>query len=188
MKLFLRAFLMLAMLTVVTGGLYPLVVTALARGAFPQRSRGSLIEESGRIVGSALVGQSFGDARYFHGRPSATATPYDARASAGSNLGPTSPMLARQMRERAEDLRSAGIAGPLPADLLTASGSGLDPHVSPAAARAQIARIAEARGLERAQVEALLERRIERRALGLFGEERVNVLLLNLDLDRAGPR
>lgn len=188
MRVFLRAFLMLVSLTVVTGIVYPLVVTALARVAFPERASGSLVERDGRVVGSELVGQSFADARYFHGRPSATATPYDARASSGSNLGPTSPLLARQFLERAEALRAAGIEGALPADLLTASGSGLDPHVTPAAALAQVARVAQARGLERAAVEALVAARVETRTFGLFGEERVNVLLLNLDLDRTGAR
>lgn len=188
MKLIQRAFLMLVVLTVVTGVVYPLVVTAFARVAFPARASGSPVERDGRVVGSELVGQAFGDARYFHGRPSATATPYDARASSGSNLGPTSPVLEQQLRDRAHALNAAGLSAPLPADLLTASGSGLDPHVTPAAAFAQVARVAQVRGMERAAVEALVAARVEPRTFGLFGEARVNVLLLNLDLDRASAR
>lgn len=175
----------LLLFTVLTGLAYPLAITAIAALAFPERARGSLIVVDGVVRGSELVGQSWTGARWFHGRPSATGpTPYEARASSGSNLGPTNPALAEQFVERARDLRAAGVAGPLPADLLTASGSGLDPHVSPDAARAQIARVAAARGVPADRVSALVDEHVEGKALGFLGEARVNVLALNLALER----
>ena len=176
---------------VLTGVLYPLVVTALAQSLFPHKANGSLLSRDGRTVGSALIGQRFVDPAYFQGRPSAAgAEGYDASASGGSNLGPTS----RRLRERV----SADLArlrewnpmatGPVPAELVTASGSGLDPHLSPDAARWQAPRVAAARGVPVGTVDSLIGAATEPRGFGLLGEPRVNVLLLNLALDRRlGP-
>jgi K+-transporting ATPase ATPase C chain len=185
------ALLVLIALTVITGGAYPLVVTGLAQLLLRSQANGSLIVEDGRPRGSALVGQPFDDPRWFWSRPSATGRfPYDAAASSGSNQGPTSDALLEAVQSRAAALRAAdpGNPAPIPADLVTASGSGLDPHVSPAAARYQAARVARVRGLERASVDALVEEHTEGRWLGLLGEPRVNVLALNLALDRRAPR
>lgn len=174
----------LVLLTLLTGVVYPLAVTGVARLLFPDRAAGSLVHRDGRVVGSELVGQSFDDPRYVWGRPSATR--YDASASAGRNLGPTNPVLAQAVVDRVAALRAAdpGNAAPIPVDLVTASGSGLDPHVSPAAARWQAGRVARARGLETARVLAAIDAQVEGRTLGVLGEARVNVLLLNLALDR----
>lgn len=180
-----RSVVVLAVLTLLTGGLYPLVVTVLARAAFPRQAAGSMIEADGQPVGSALVGQPFTQPGYFWGRPSATSpVPYNAAASGGSNLGPTNPDLTKAVGERVAALQKAdpGI-GPVPADLVTASGSGLDPHISPAAAEVQVRRVAQARGLPEDRVRELVARHTEGRQWGLFGEPRVNVLRLNLDLD-----
>jgi K+-transporting ATPase ATPase C chain len=176
--------------TLLLGIAYPLAVTALARLVFPAAAAGSPVERGGRIVGSRWIGQRFTDPGYFWSRPSATAArPYDASASSGSNLGPTHPALAARLAAEAERLRAAHFgAAPIPADLATTSASGLDPHVSPAAALYQVERVANARGLDPATVRALVESRIEERWLGLFGEPRVNVLELNLALDEAGRR
>lgn len=176
---------LLVVLTLLTGVVYPLVVTLVGRGLFPRRVGGSLVERGGRVVGSELVGQAFHDPKYLWGRPSATSSPYDAAASSGSNLGPTSPALAQIVTERVRALRAVdpGNADPIPVDLVTASASGLDPHVSPAAARFQAGRIARARGLPTERVAALVERFVEGRDLGVLGEPRVNVLLVNLALD-----
>lgn len=176
------SFVALVLFTFLTGLVYPLGVTAIAGVVFPRRAQGSLIVEDGVVSGSELVGQSWTGERWFHGRPSATT--YEARASSGSNLGPTNPALARQFTERAANLRATGIEGALPVDLLTASGSGLDPHVSPDAARAQVARVANARGLAADRVRALVEEHVEARSLGFLGDPRVNVLALNLALER----
>lgn len=178
-------------LTGITGVLYPLVVTAIAQRLFAPQAGGSLVYEGGRVVGSALVGQPFADPRHFWGRPSATTPfPYDAAASSGSNLGPSNPGLHGAVRSRVEALRSAdpGASAAVPVDLVTASGSGLDPHVSPAAALHQVSRVARARGLPEARVRALVEAGIEGRTFGVLGERRVNVLLLNLALDREAAR
>jgi K+-transporting ATPase ATPase C chain len=188
MKLLLRSVATLLALTVITGAVYPLVVTGIARVLFPRQASGSLVERDGRVVGSEVCGQAFADARWFHGRPSATAAPYDAKASSGSNYGPTSAPLAQAFQARAAALRAEGVTGPLPADLLTASGSGLDPHISPAAAFAQVERVARARTIDPAQVHALVEARVELPTFGVLGDERVNVLLLNLDLDDLATR
>src|SRR5262245_22947287 len=185
------AFLVLVALTGVTGVAYPLLVTGLAQLLFPRQANGSLVEIDGRAVGSALIGQPFADPGHFWSRPSATAAfPYDAAASSGSNQGPSSDALRDAVRARVAALRAAdpGNAAPVPIDLVTASGSGLDPHLSPAAARYQVARVARARGLDPGRVEALVEAHTEGRWLGLLGEPRVDVLGLNLALDRAAAR
>ncbi len=178
---------MLAVLTLLTGVLYPLLVTAVAEAAFPGRAHGSLVVEDGKVVGSHLVGQPFSEPRYFWGRPSATApVPYNAGASAGSNLGPTNGTLTETARARASALHAVDPTNtlPVPVDLVTASGSGLDPHITPAAAEYQLRRVARARGLPEDRVRALVAAHTEGRDLGLLGEPRVNVLLLNLALDR----
>lgn len=168
---------------VLTGVAYPLVVTGIASVAFPSQAAGSLVSLEGRTVGSSLIGQAFESPAYFHGRPSAAGDGYDAMASGASNLGPTSRVLSDQVRRRARAAAVAEGIASIPVDLLTASGSGLDPHISPDAALVQVARVARERGLEASAVRALVERRIERRDFGLLGEPRVNVLLLNIDLD-----
>jgi K+-transporting ATPase ATPase C chain len=173
-------------LSAITGIAYPLVVTGLARVLFPAQAHGSLIVSDGRVVGSQLIGQSFSDPKYFWGRPSATTPqPYNGLASGGSNLGPLNPALAEAIRPRIAALRTAdpGNSAPVPVDLVTASASGLDPEISLAAARYQVARVARVRGLPVADVEALLAAHARARFLGLFGEPRVNVLELNLALD-----
>jgi K+-transporting ATPase ATPase C chain len=177
------ALVMLVIWTVLTGLLYPLAVTGLAQILFPRQANGSLIlDKDGKPLGSELIGQPFGDPKYFWGRPSATAPyPYNAGASSGSNLGPTNPALVEAVKARVEALRAAdpGNAAPIPVDLVTASGSGLDPHISPAAAEYQVNRVARTRGLAPETVRKLAARYTEGRQWGLFGEPRVNVLLLN---------
>ena len=191
MKELRTAFLVLVALTGVTGVAYPLVVTGLAQLLFPSQANGSLIVEDGRVRGSALIGQSFDDPRYFWSRPSATAPfPDNAAASSGSNLGPLNDALRDAVKGRVDALRAAdpGNTAPVPADLVTASASGLDPHITPAAAAFQAGRVARVRGLDRARVDALVAEHTEGRWLGLLGEPRVNVLLLNLALDRLAAR
>lgn len=176
----------LVLFTILTGLAYPLAMTAIGRAFFARRAGGSLVVVDGVVRGSDLIGQSWTGERWFHGRPSATApVPYEARASSGSNLGPTSPALAANVEERSTALRARGIEGPLPVDLLTASGSGLDPHISPDAARAQVARVAAARGIAADRVRELVDAHVESRSFGFLGEARVNVLALNLALERA---
>ncbi len=186
----LTALLAVLALTVLTGLVYPLLVTGLASLAFPRQASGSIIVRDGRPVGSALVGQPFSDPKYFWGRPSATAPyPYNAGLSAGSNLGPTNPALAAEVRARIEALREADPANTslVPVDLVTASASGLDPDISPAAALYQAGRVARARGIPEATVKALVEAHVTGRQLGFLGEPRVNVLALNLALDALKP-
>lgn len=177
---------MLLLLTALTGLAYPLAVTGLAQLLFPHQANGSLISVGGRPVGSELIGQPFSDPRYFWGRPSATAPmPYNGSASSGSNLGPTNPALAEAVAARITALQAAdpGNTTPVPVDLVTASASGLDPHISPAAAAYQVARVARARGLSATAVGELVAKATEGRQFGVLGEPRVNVLRLNLALD-----
>ena len=181
------ALILLVVLTVVTGVIYPVVVTVIAQVVFPHQAHGSLIVKDGKVVGSALIGQPFDDPKYFWGRPSATSPfSYNAASSSGSNLSPTNPALVKSVQERVDALRAAdpGNTAPVPVDLVTASGSGLDPHISPAAALYQVNRVAKARKLDPAVVRELVERNTEGRQLGFLGEPRVNVLALNLALDR----
>ncbi|MFA4885886.1 MAG: potassium-transporting ATPase subunit KdpC [Desulfotomaculaceae bacterium] len=186
-KLLSRAFLLLLAMTLLTGIIYPLTVTGLAQVIFPNQANGSLVYVDGKPAGSALIGQSFTDAKYFHSRPSAAGKDgYDAAGSSGSNLGPTNQTLLEDVAERLEQVRSEnGLSqdSPVPADLVTASASGLDPHISPEAALLQVSRVARARQLPAQKVRDLVEKHVERPQLGLLGEPRVNVLLLNLSLD-----
>jgi K+-transporting ATPase ATPase C chain len=181
----LQAIRMLIVMTLITGVVYPLLVTGIAQVAFKDQANGSLIEKDGKVVGSALIGQPFSDPKYFWGRPSATSPmPYNGASSSGSNQGPTNPALKEAIEGRVKDL---GGKTPVPVDLVTASGSGLDPHISPAAAAYQVERIAKARNLPEEKLRALIEQHTEGRQLGVLGEPRVNVLRLNLALD-AGAR
>ncbi|MBK7196199.1 MAG: potassium-transporting ATPase subunit KdpC [Myxococcales bacterium] len=173
---------LLALFTLVCGVVYPLAVTAAARLAWPRQAAGSVVRVDGRAVGSTLVGQAFTDPGYLWGRPSATG--YDAHTSSGTNLGPRDPRLVAALTERAAALAATAPGRPVPIELITASASGLDPHVSPAAARFQIARIAAARGVTPAEVAAIVDAAVEPPTLGVLGASRVNVLAVNLALDR----
>jgi K+-transporting ATPase ATPase C chain len=175
-------------LCVLTGAIYPGVVTALAQLLFNRQANGSLVTVNGRVVGSALIGQSFTRPEYFHGRPSAAGAGYDATASAGTNKGPTDRKLADTLLAQSIDdavANDGAQKGAIPTDMVTRSASGLDPHISPANARLQVARVARARGADSAAVRALLDRYTEPRQFGFFGGPRVNVLLLNIALDSA---
>jgi K+-transporting ATPase ATPase C chain len=183
------ALVLLGLLTLLTGVAYPLLVTGVAQAAFPHKANGSLILKDGKTVGSSLLGQPFDDPKYFWGRPSATGpAPYNAQSSTGSNLGPTNPALTDAVNGRIEALQKADPENkaPVPVDLVTASGSGLDPHISPAAALYQVHRVAKARGLDEATVRAKVAAYTDEPALGLLGEPGVNVLQLNLALDALG--
>ena len=193
------ALVLLALFVALTGVAYPLAMTGIAQVALPRQANGSLIERNGVVVGSGIIGQPFTSERYFQPRPSATSAPdpndstktvdapYNAAGSGGSNLGPTAQKLVDRVKEDVTRLRKDAVAGPLPADALTTSGSGLDPHISPAYALLQVARVAKARGLPEQRIRTLVEGQVEGRTLGLIGEPRINVLRLNLALDALQP-
>jgi K+-transporting ATPase ATPase C chain len=184
MKLFKQSFLMNLWLTILLGLAYPVVMTGLAQVLFPGRANGSLVVKDGAVIGSELIGQPFADAKYFHGRPSAAGNGYDGLQSGGSNLGPTSKALMDRIdKDVMSERKAAGAAGAVPGDLVTASGSGLDPDISPAAALWQVPTVAKARGLDEAKVKSLVESAVAGRTFGVLGEPRVNVLKLNLALD-----
>ncbi len=185
-----RSVVSLLLMVVITGVIYPLVVTAIGHAAFPHRSHGSLIVRNGEIVGSELIGQPFDDPKYFWPRPSATdPVPYNAGASGGSNLGPSNPKLMQAVRTRVVKLKAADPNNnlPIPVDLVTASGSGLEPYISPAAARYQVPRVARARGLTAEQVRQLVRANTWGRQWGFLGQPRTNVVTLNLALDTLSP-
>lgn len=194
------AILILVLLTLITGLAYPLAMTAIAGAIFPKQAQGSLIEQDGKVIGSSLIGQEFKDDKYFHGRPSATSAPdpadstktvsapYNAANSGGSNLGPTSKALNDRIKEELQKLKAENPLAAVPVDLVTASGSGLDPDISPEAALFQVSRVAKARNMPEDQVRQLVTASSQGRLAGLLGEPRVNVLALNLALDRANAK
>ncbi|MGY3478036.1 MULTISPECIES: K(+)-transporting ATPase subunit C [Bradyrhizobium] len=194
------AIVLLLVLTAITGLAYPLAMTAIAGALFPAQAQGSLIEKDGKVIGSALIGQEFRDNKYFHGRLSATVAsdpndptktvpaPYNAANSGGSNLGPTSKALADRLREDVDKLKAENPNAAVPVDLVTTSASGLDPDISPEAAQFQVPRVARARNMPEDQVKQIVTANTEGRLFGLIGEPRVNVLALNLSLDRAAAR
>ena len=179
------AILMFIVFTIICGGIYPAVITGVAHAVFPKQAKGSFIDDkSGQELGSGLIGQPFSDPKYFWPRPSATSDfGFNPMASGGSNSGPTNPDYLKTVADRVKTLRDSGVTGPIPADLVQASASGLDPHISPEAAAMQVARVAKTRGLSEAEVLMAVARATEDRQLGFLGEQRVNVLLLNLALD-----
>ena len=184
------AIVMTLLLCVITGFLYPGIVTGLAQLLFPRQANGSLVTVNGRVVGSALIGQAFTQPWYFHPRPSAAGNGYDDTLSSGTNLGPTSAKLVDTLIAQAVDSAVAqehAVTGSIPSDMVTSSASGVDPHISPANAFLQVARVAMARGVSDSAVRALVERHVEGRQFGFFGEPRVNVLLLNIAVDSAFP-
>ena len=192
------AIVLLVGLVVITGLVYPLAMTGAAQALFPYQAQGSLIEQNGKVIGSSLIGQQFSEERYFHGRPSVTTAPdpqdssktipapYNAANSMGSNLGPTSKALAERLTESVDALKKENPAATVPVDLVTASGSGLDPDISPEAALFQVPRVAKARNLPEARVRSVVENMIAAPTLGFLGEPRVNVLQLNLAMDKMG--
>ena len=181
------AILMTIVTTLLLGLLYPLAITGIAQVAFPEKANGQLIERNGTVVGSRIIGQAFSSPGYFRSRPSATAVPYDAANSGGSQLGPTNRKLIDAVKANVEAAQKENPGAAVPVDLVTASASGLDPHLSPAAAAFQVARVARQRGVSPSDVERLVARHTEPRTLGFLGEPRVNVLELNLALDREYP-
>jgi len=184
------AFRIMLLFTVLTGLMYPAIVTALCQALFHSQANGSLVTVNGRAVGSSLIGQNFSKPEYFHPRPSAAGNGYDGSASNGSQYGPTNQKLIDRVKASVDQFRKENpdYTGPVPADMVTASASGLDPHISPASAEAQAPRVAKARGVSPSQVQQLIAEHTEGRTLGLMGEPRVNVLLLNLALDQEFPR
>jgi K+-transporting ATPase ATPase C chain len=194
------AIVLVVALTLITGLIYPLVMTGLAQVLFPRQANGSLVEQGGKVVGSALIGQPFTGDSYFHGRPSATTkpdpndatktvdAPYNAANSGGSNLGPTNKALIERVKGDVDKLKGQNPSAQVPIDLVTTSGSGLDPHITPQAALFQVPRIARARNMPEDRIRQLVDQNTEGRTLGLLGEPRVNVLALNIALDRAATR
>ncbi|MBB4371303.1 K+-transporting ATPase ATPase C chain [Bradyrhizobium sp. cir1] len=194
------AIVLLLVLTAITGLAYPLAMTGIAGALFPAKAQGSLIEKDGKVIGSALIGQEFKEDKYFHGRPSATlapdpndstktvSAPYNAANSGGSNLGPTSKALADRLKEDVDKLKAENPNAPVPVDLVTTSASGLDPDISPEAAEFQVPRVAKARNMPQDAVKQIVAANVQGRLLGLLGEPRVNVLALNLALDRAAAK
>jgi potassium-transporting ATPase KdpC subunit len=194
------ALVLIVLFTIITGLIYPFVITGIAQVAFPHQANGSFVEQDGKVVGSELIGQAFSSDNYFHGRPSATVAPdpadptktvdapYNAANTAGSNLGPTSKILIERITRDVEERKGQNPNAPVPTDLVTASGSGLDPHITPDAALFQVPRIAKARNLPEDRLRQLVNEHIKSRTLGLLGEPRVNVLALNMALDRLATR